>query len=77
MKDLNDEAGNQNQAVTGNEFEELSEDILTNFALSLQIIDDFIEGRNIKEEHKEKLTFLVKKDRKRILSSLLIDCTLR
>lgn len=56
VKDLNEDVGTKDQPATGNEFEELSEDILTNFALALQIIDDFINGRNIKEELKAKFT---------------------
>ena len=35
VKDLNEDVGAKEQQATGNEFEELSEDILTNFALAL------------------------------------------
>ena len=60
-----------------NEFEELSEDIFMNFQLALQIIDDFINGTNLNEEKKELLTDDIKKQRKKLMSCLLIDCTLR
>lgn len=65
----------QNPNSDGNEFEELSEDIFTNFQLAIQIIEDFINGTNLKE--KESCTDQIKSERKKIMSSLLIDCTLR
>ena len=64
-------------AAGANEFEDHSEDIFYNFQLALQIIDDFISGANLKETQKQKLTDDMKKERKKLLSCLLIDCNMR
>lgn len=78
IKDSSVAAMAQNpDAAGGNEFEDHSEDIFFNFQLALQIVDDFIEGTNLKDTQKESLTAEMKKERKKLLSCLLIDCNMR